>query len=589
MKRIGKTSIRWTPRATLFHVAETGNAETGIAVIGDRPSRNRCRSRIQLLLIPTVLMLSAACTQSETGNGSVSSPEESSEPTRMSQSDSARSEGDPASSAGLEDNPISQSENLQALPDPDLSQLSERSQTAIQTYRDAIDGAGKEQDLSDQDLANRYGQLAKQYHGHDLYEAAEVAYSNAFLLEPGRMEWVYLRGHAHRKQFEIEAAIQDFKAAIDIDSDFLAAQVALAETLVDQENSDAAWAQIEATLAQDPDFVPALVIKGQLAVEAGQPAEALSILSRAKELAPGATEINYPLGLAYRDLGQVEEAEEYLAQRGRIQADRNDPFVSQVESVATGSEAVVHRGVRAVKAGDLGTAETAFREAIELDPNNISGYVNLAVVLERSSKYDDAIETIRKGLEIDTQDPKLHFTLGSLLSKKDDADAAIEHLSKAVEIDPNFLSAQINLANALARQDRCSEAVEHYQSTLALEPANRGGAYCPCHLSRIGRTLDGIDRNLGCCRCSHPGRPYPRGLSCSALATVPAEDGGDPARAVELAEALVAKGSSATNVQALQWHWLRQGASTRRSSCKTSSWRLWSPPAIKRRSQRCFI
>jgi Flp pilus assembly protein TadD len=66
----------------------------------------------------------------------------------------------------------------------------------------------------------------------------------------------------------------------------------------------------------------------------------------------------------------------------------------------------------ALRAGDLGAAETHAREALQHDPSRAAAYNLLAIVRERHGHHAEAMDMLRAGLAVDPTD---HATSTNLL------------------------------------------------------------------------------------------------------------------------------------------------------------------------------
>ena len=94
-------------------------------------------------------------------------------------------------------------------------------------------------------------------------------------------------------------------------------------------------------------------------------------------------------------------------------------------------------------------AETAFRLAIELDPNLAMGHRMLGILLASMSRHDEARAEIRKARELDPL-YVMHQSLSSQVAFfARDYDAAIDFAHRATVIDPNFWVGHLHLGQAL--------------------------------------------------------------------------------------------------------------------------------------------
>ena len=118
----------------------------------------------------------------------------------------------------------------------------------------------------------------------------------------------------------------------------------------------------------------------------------------------------------------------------------------------------------------------AWRQALELDPDDPRAHDNLGVALAATGNLDEAIVEYRKSLALNSGSSHTHNNLGSALAETGKFDEAFEHFTKAVELNPHNASAQTNLGNVLARnKERWPEALEHLRRGVELDPEAANG------------------------------------------------------------------------------------------------------------------
>ncbi len=114
-------------------------------------------------------------------------------------------------------------------------------------------------------------------------------------------------------------------------------------------------------------------------------------------------------------------------------------------------------------------AETLWRDTIQKDPDSWMAHGNLAAVLARQGRVEEAIDHYRTGLRLNDDAPQVHFNLAVLLQGQGDRDAAIAHYEQALRA-PRYAEAHNNLGVCLAENGRTDEAIEHYETALKLKP-----------------------------------------------------------------------------------------------------------------------
>ena len=113
---------------------------------------------------------------------------------------------------------------------------------------------------------------------------------------------------------------------------------------------------------------------------------------------------------------------------------------------------------------------------------------------------------------------------------------AIAHYEQALRIKPDFAEAQYNLGDALAQLGRLQEAIGRYAQALQLKPDYAEAQYnLGVALIRLGRLPEAMGHWEQALRIK-PDYPEAQNNLAWLLATLAPADGGDPARAVTLAE-----------------------------------------------------
>jgi Flp pilus assembly protein TadD len=124
---------------------------------------------------------------------------------------------------------------------------------------------------------------------------------------------------------------------------------------------------------------------------------------------------------------------------------------------------------------DIDGAETAFRAAIQCDPQNASAYYNLGCLLVRDNRQDiDGAEAAyRAAIECDPKHVNAHCALGQLLLQHRGAFAEAEALfRRTIELAPRDALGHASLGVALGNQGDHTGAEAAFRCALAIDPTN---------------------------------------------------------------------------------------------------------------------
>jgi superkiller protein 3 len=336
-------------------------------------------------------------------------------------------------------------------------------------------------------LADAFGELGMRYHAYDLLDAAEACYLNASRLAPRDPGWHHLLGLVYERQGRLDDSVRHLERALELRPTSAATVVTLGEVHVARQRPDLAEPLLQGAARIEITRPRALHALGRLALAREDHATAVRYLEEARALAPQATVLNYPLGLAHRGVGHAEQARHLLESRGKITVPAGDQLLSIVNSRSIGAQAHVVRGITLFEEGAVDLALAAFRTAIEVDPENAQAWTNLGAVLTALGDAEGAQGAFEEALRLDPADPKAHYNLGTLLARQGDDEAAIPHYEAALAADPDLVGCHFNLANALRRRGRLDEAEPQAASYVEVAPDDPRGH----HLLAVLRVLQG--------------------------------------------------------------------------------------------------
>ncbi|MBD3235748.1 MAG: tetratricopeptide repeat protein, partial [Candidatus Eisenbacteria bacterium] len=183
-------------------------------------------------------------------------------------------------------------------------------------------------------------------------------------------------------------------------------------------------------LSAHPEIADVWILRGDIEVAAGRNAEAIPHYQKYLE--------------ETRALGPTADA-------GRLRAQYN---------LANALAAV----------GETQQALTAYRAALEIDPQHINARYNLGLTLGESGALDAAIAELERVIELDPGFPEGHYDLGYAFALRGDAAAAERHYNEALRRRPDYAQASLRLGDLLAARGGAAAALAHYERVLDLHP-----------------------------------------------------------------------------------------------------------------------
>ncbi len=146
-----------------------------------------------------------------------------------------------------------------------------------------------------------------------------------------------------------------------------------------------------------------------------------------------------------------------------------------------------HHGVALALAGDLLEAVAAFEAGLKLDTASIEAHNNLAGVLIRLNRHDEAITIYRKAIALKPEQTELHANLANAQLACGRPGDAIESYRDAIALRPRFPEAHYGLAQALRDNGDMAEAAAEYK--IAIEQ-NVNHSNAKLSLSMIADSLE---------------------------------------------------------------------------------------------------
>jgi tetratricopeptide (TPR) repeat protein len=319
-----------------------------------------------------------------------------------------------------------------------------------------------------------HGELGNVYQAYGLHEAAIAAYEQAARLDPRDFRWPYYLALAHRARGERDRAVSALERALALEPGDVPALVRLAEVHVDANRPDLAAPLLEQAIARDPVNAVALAALGQIALGRREHARAADLFTRALAAQPEAAALRYPLGLAYRGLGDAGRARAELERRGDRAPTLDDPLSRRLHGLSAGQAGHQQRGNEAAAAGDLPRAVEEFRRAVAEDPLYSAPRVNLALALLRQGDTKAAEDHLRRALALAPLSPAAHAALGYLEAGRGAHARAAEHYRTALSGEPAREEARYNLAQSLLALRRYADAAAELRRLAADRPESTG-------------------------------------------------------------------------------------------------------------------
>ncbi len=268
--------------------------------------------------------------------------------------------------------------------------------------------------------------------------AARSEAVRALELNANMIEARQLLARLHSELGDHELAIDVGRQILEGRPDDTGTRVIVAQSLVRQGNLDAAILELEKVPVErrTPEAHYAL---GRTLQYAGRSEEARKHLDLAVAADPTHPEILRALLQADVGRGVIDESAARVA--------------SALEARPEDARLQLLSGEVAMLRQDAVAAEKAFKRTLELDPNSLRGYQQLASLYVLTGRSEEVVRTYEDALEKNPRSGPIHLNLALLYELRGRIQPAIERYSSAIEINPELAVAKNNLAYLLAEHD----------------------------------------------------------------------------------------------------------------------------------------
>ncbi len=279
------------------------------------------------------------------------------------------------------------------------------------------------------------------------------------------------------------------------------------------------WEQM---LRIDPHDARAHYNLGIVLERAGDAGGAIAHYEQAIRIKPDFARAQDKLALALEQTGKTEEAIVHYEQALRMEPD----------NAAT----QCNLGKALLQEGKFSDAIEQYEQALRLEPDDAEAHTDLGVALARTGRIEEAIHHFEQALQIKPDDAEAHTDLGVVLAGMGRIEEATNQFGQALQIKPDDAEAHYNLGNVFLQEGKFSDAIADFEQALRLKPNLAAVHYnLGTALAQVGRVSEAIEHFQQALRLKPDYHEALNGLAW-LLATRDSAEGGDPIRAVALAQ-----------------------------------------------------
>ena len=329
------------------------------------------------------------------------------------------------------------------------------------------------------------GQLGMALHAYEQYEFAASCYARALHFAPKELRWHYYFGLTQAALAKYPQAITAFKNALQLEPTNLPAQLRLAEALLAAGQFRDSQIIYEALTKQTATAAQAQHGLGQIKIALGAKDEAVAHYRQALTLFPEYGVVHYSLGLALRDQGKKEEAQQHLilSQQQKYQRPTlDDPLLQVIADLNASATDQLQRGVVLAGMGKLDKSIEAHERALEINPKLIQAHINLISLYAQIGQFEKAEKHYQAAVADNPNLADSHFNYGIILMGLERYREAAAAFQRSLERNPFSADAHYNYAIIIEREGKTDEAAEHYRQALANNPEHRQAHF---HYGRV--------------------------------------------------------------------------------------------------------
>jgi tetratricopeptide (TPR) repeat protein len=199
---------------------------------------------------------------------------------------------------------------------------------------------------------------------------------------------------------------------------------------------------LEAAYAQNLDLE---YVYGTALIKVGKRRDGVARIEKVAK-ASNSADAYFLAGSTFLDLNEFESARRDLDEALRL-----DPKLPGIYTLA---------GTARDKTGDIKAGETAFREALKLNPDDFDANLYLGAILYRERHMDEAKPYLDRALRLNPHSSMARYESAMFESTSGQYETAAQDLEKLVKDDPTWLEPHEELANLYYRLHRPADGAK---------------------------------------------------------------------------------------------------------------------------------
>ena len=302
-----------------------------------------------------------------------------------------------------------------------------------------------------------------------------------------------------------------------LDESYTPAHVRRGFWLLEQGLIDEAEASFTRAVALEADNRNGRIGLARVALQRDESAGALETLVTLRREQPTDRYIQYLLGMAYRQNGQIELARAELAVGAGKQMTWSmlDPWTEEMLSFQTSFRADYDLAKKYLTAGKPSEAIPLLRKMTQEFPDNLPVIISLAGAHSGMNQFEEAVVILQRGLEINPDHFALYLNLGSVYQRLNPLEPALKHTNEAIRLHPTLFNSHYQKAQILFMIGRLADAADSLKTTIEYDTKNQPAysllVVTLTRLNRFGELEETLKQMIN----FFPGTPDPHAMLAS--------------------------------------------------------------------------
>ena len=322
------------------------------------------------------------------------------------------------------------------------------------------------------------------------FKAAEAAFQQAQKLDPKFGAAYQASGALHWAQYNLKAAESDFKTAADLSPlrsprrlqyakfemqtgkaaaainilddmvkktpDYVPAWIVRAEIALTEKKFAESAASLNKALARDAESFDALLLSGKLDLACGETAKAITGLERLAKIYPQASRVYLQLAKAYLVNGEQTKGVNSLNKAVSLDANF--------------AEAILLLAQIGIKNGEIDSVIASLKQLTASQPQLLSAQLLLADAYRAQGNFAEALAIYQRLGKLFPQNPQIPLLAGSTFLQQKLQTEARKEFIRVLELAPDSLAALEQLVNLDLAEKQYALAMQRVENALGKNP-----------------------------------------------------------------------------------------------------------------------